>query len=100
MVLQEAKFVRACQRACKRLRELAPYDTGNLAFDAIKISFPSPDVCEIYVDESVAPYMPYTNEQWISPKWNGKQNPNEGWFEKAAQIIFEELASALKGVIK
>lgn len=100
MVLTRAKFKRACESACKKLRELAPNRTGNLAYNAITIEFPSPDECLIYVDESIAPYMPYTNEAWLSPKWNGKKNPNEGWFQKAAQIIFEELASKLGGELK
>ncbi len=28
-------------------------------------------------------YMPYTNEKWISPKWNGKKNPNEAWWQQS-----------------
>lgn len=100
MAVSQKKFQRACERACKRLRELAPKDTGNLAFNAIKIEFPSPDVCEVYIDEKIAPYMPYTDEPWLAPKWNGRKNPNEGWFQRAAQIIFEELARILGGELK
>ena len=92
MALSNTKFKRACQRACKQLRGLAPYDTGNLALNAIKIEFPSPDVCVIYVDESIAPYMPYTTKPWISPRWNGKKNPNEGWWQAAGELIAEFIA--------
>lgn len=93
MALSNTKFKRACQRACKQLRGLAPYDTGNLALNAIKIEFPSPDVCVIYVDESIAPYMPYTTKPWISPRWNGKKNPNEGWWQAAGELLAEYLAA-------
>lgn len=93
MALSNTKFKRACQRACKQLRSLAPYDTGNLALNAIKIEFPSPDVCVIYVDESIAPYMPYTTKPWISPRWNGKKNPNEGWWQAAGELLAEYLAA-------
>lgn len=28
-------------------------------------------------------YMPYTNERWISPRWHGRKNPNEQWWQNA-----------------
>ena len=36
-----------------------------------------------YAGNQQAYYMPYTNEKWVSPRWHGKQNPNEDWFDKA-----------------
>lgn len=45
-------------------------------------------------------YAKYTNEPWISPYWRGKQNPNEGWFQRAALAYAEALATALGGTIK
>ena len=36
-----------------------------------------------YCGNEQAYYMPYTNEKWISPRWHGKQNPNEDWWDKA-----------------
>lgn len=41
-------------------------------------------------------YMPYTNEKWVSPRWHGKQNPNQDWWDKAIYDI-GDLASK-KGV--
>lgn len=41
--------------------------------------------------------MPYTNEPWISPKWHGKKNPNEGWFDRTADYIASEFARIAKG---
>jgi len=35
----------------------------------------------IIIGNSELDYATYTNEVWISPKWNGKQNPNEGWID-------------------
>lgn len=29
-------------------------------------------------------YTPYTHYKWISPRWNGKKNPNEGWITNVA----------------
>ena len=80
------------------MQGFAPQDTGNLAFNALKIEFPSTGVCEIYIDESIAPYMKYTEFPWISPKWNGKKNPNEGWFEHAAITIYLTLLEELNGM--
>lgn len=100
MALSNSEFKRACERACTQLRRLAPYDTGNLSLNAIKIEFISPSTCLIYVDESIAPYMPYTTRPWISPRWNGKRNPNEGWWQAAGELIVEYLATELKGEVK
>lgn len=38
---------------------------------------------ECYAGSEQAYYMPYTNERWISPRWKGKKNPNERWFDEA-----------------
>lgn len=99
MALSNTNFRIACQRACKQLRGIAPYDTGNLSRNAIKIEFPSPSVCLIYVDEAIAPYMPYTTRPWIAPKWKGKKNPNEGWWQAAGELIVEYIAMELKGEV-
>ena len=78
-------------------RPSAPRDTGNLQDNAIKVEQVSENEVRIYVDEAIAPYMPYTNEPWLSPKWNGKQNPNEGWFDKAVETVAQAIATKLGG---
>ncbi len=98
--LSNAKFRRVCRDACEQLRILAPYDTGNLALNAIKIEFPSPSTCIIYVDEAIAPYMQYTTRPWVSPRWKGRKNPNEGWWQAAGELIVERIAQNVKGSIK
>lgn len=100
MGVSNAQFKRICQRAVTELRGLAPYDTGNLAMNAIKMEMESPNVCLIYVDESIAPYMPFTNEPWVSPKWNGKKNPNEGWWQKAGDLVVEYIARQVEGEVE
>lgn len=86
--MTERQFRQVCARAVRQLRRLAPKDTGNLANNAIKYEFIG-NTCKIYVDEAIAPYMPFTNEPWISPKWNGKKNPNEKWFDDAVAYIVD-----------
>lgn len=71
--------------------------TGNLALTATQIRFKDANTCVIYIDPKIAPYMPYTTEKWISPKWKGKKNPNEGWFDRAANNVTERIARKLKG---
>lgn len=71
--------------------------TGNLKYNAIKLDYLGNGVYRIYVDESIAPYMPYTNEPWTSPKWKGAKNPNEKWFENAQLEITEQIAQNLQG---
>ncbi len=70
--------------------------TGNMAFNASKIKFGN-KTAEIYVDQTIAPYVPYTNEEWLSPKWNGKKNPNKGWFEHSTFLVAKSLANLLDG---
>ena len=77
------------------LRSQTPYDTGNLRKHGVKLERISDYVWEIYVDASEAPYMPYTNEPWISPKWNGKKNPNEEWWNKTCVVVMENIARKL-----
>lgn len=74
--------------------------TGNLAFNAITLVNESPGVWVLYVDESIAPYMPYTNEPWLSERWHGKKNPNEGWFDRLAKEVIELVATRLGGRIE
>jgi hypothetical protein len=96
-----SKFKKACTRAKKIVKfYIAPYRTGNLANNALKIEFPSKNVCYIYVDESVAPYMPYTTKPWISPRWHGKKNPNEGWWQRAGESVADAIADKVGGELK
>lgn len=97
--MTDEEFKQVCLEAVEDIRGYAPYDTGNLRYNAIRVEFPSPQECRIYVDESIAPYMPFTNEPWVSPKWNGKKNPNEGWWQDAVDYIAETIAEKLKGTV-
>ena len=97
MALSSTRFRKLCLEKASYLQSFAPYDTGNLVNNAIKVEFPSENVCRIYVDTIIAPYMPYTEYPWISPKWNGKKNPNEGWFKQAAHNIYRMLITDLNG---
>lgn len=102
-------FEKIFLQAVKELRKRAPKDTGNLAYNAIKYRWIDDRHFEIYVDtgdmgidtrvSGVAPYMPFTNEPWISPRWNGKKNPNEGWWEEAVEYILNFVAEKIKGKV-
>ena len=100
MSVSDAQFKRLCERTVKKLRKLAPYDTGNLSLNAIKVEYPSPNVCLIYVDESIAPYMPFTTRPWVSPRWHGKKNPNEGWWQRAGEYVVDYVAKQLDGEVE
>ncbi len=77
-----------------------PIDTGNLRYNAVKFEYKGNNKVEIYVDESEAPYMPYTNEPWISPKWNGQQNPNEEWWQNTVEKLVQHIVSKYGGKVK
>ena len=73
--------------------------TGNMAFNALRYEITT-DTVRIYVDEAIAPYVPYTNEPWISPRWHGKKNPNEGWWQRFVEEFNRRLVNKLHGVIR
>lgn len=91
----------------KAVRDRAPIHTGNLRYNAIRHESLNDDTFVIYVDyydaktkNGIAWYMPYTNEKWVSKKWHGKKNPNEGWWQDAAYLAAEAIANALGGEIE
>lgn len=104
--MTDSEFRATCLAAFAEFVKLVPNpktrykkggSTGNMALNAAKIVFPTPTTCEIYVDENIAPYLPYTNAPWVSAKWKGKKNPNEGWFQKAADYITNYIATRING---
>lgn len=112
-MIDKRMFDRVFLQAVDELRKKAPKDTGNLAYNAIKYRWNSPTQFEIYVDvgdttafvmgeplqRGRAPYMPFTNEMWISPRWNGKKNPNEEWWNRAIVDIIKYIAKRLGGIL-
>ena len=72
--------------------------TGNMKFNATKVEYLG-KTSRIFVDENIAPYVPYTNEPWVSPRWNGTQNPNENWFDDFTLAFAQQLARELGGTL-
>ena len=93
-------FETICKRAVELVKKVSPIDTGNLRYNAINYEFLDADTCVIKVSLDIAPYMPYTNEPWLAKRWNGKKNPNEGWWENAVKKVVEYLAQTLGGEIQ
>ena len=96
--MTKERFTEYVNRFHELLSLLAPKDTGNLAFNSIRVEWHGDNEAAIYVDENIAPYMPYTNETWVSDRWNGKQNPNEAWWQNAIKQIIEQLNIEFGGV--
>lgn len=77
--------------------------TGNMAFNATQyVTLLNGTIfyAKIYVDENIAPYVYYTNEKWISPKWKGHKNPNEGWVDKGMQEVVQSLGKSFEGTVR
>lgn len=104
--MRTATFLRICDESLNELRSTTPIDTGNLRYNGTRIEYSNGGrVCKIYIDgdgkDGVAYYMPFTNEPWISPKWNGRKNPNEGWWQnKAVPAVLEYIQRRLGRRIK
>ena len=74
--------------------------TGNLAFNALRTKYKPTKTkfrAEIYVDDKIAPYVYYTNERWLSQRWKGHKNPNEGWVLRGANKIALMVANKTNG---
>ena len=99
--MTKERFTEYANRFIELLMLLAPKDTGNLAFNAIRLEWVSEKEAVIYVDgdgeTGIAPYMPFTNEPWVADRWNGKPNPNEAWWQNAISQIVEQLNSEFGG---
>lgn len=99
-MISTAKQAAIMYGALHYLKSLVPKDTGNMRYNATKVENLGGGKWRLYVDENIAPYVPYTTEPWISPKWNGKKNPNEGWFERASHLVADYIAQAVHGNMK
>lgn len=105
--MTRTQIVAAAQRAVESIRaDWVPnpktrYKTskGNMAFNSLRDQEEG-DTFVIYMDECIAPYVPYTNEPWLSPRWNGKKNPNEGWWRRFCDEFARRFTAELKGEIK
>lgn len=74
------------------LQARAPYDTGNLAINSIRIVGNA-----VYIGGEIADYAIYTNEPWVSEKFHGAKNPNEGWVQAAIQEAAPIIQRVLSG---
>ena len=72
------------------LQARAPYDTGNMALNSIRIVDNA-----VYIGGEIADYAIFTNEPWTNRP--GK-NPNEGWVQRAIMEAVPIIQKALKNV--
>ena len=83
------------------LKSVCPYRTGNLERKGIRVKIDNGTMCvEIGHDTSkvLGEYAVYTNEPWISPKWGGKQNPNQGWIERGIEKALPLIKQVYQGM--
>ena len=78
--MTDAQFTALSASILSSIREVTPWDTGNLAKNATKIRSIGSGKFEIYVDEKIAPYFEYVNGL---ARINGRPNKNHGYFGEA-----------------
>lgn len=76
------------------LKAGAPYDTGNLALNSIRIIQDKDNKFAIIIGGEIADYAVYTNEAWAIGK-----NPNEGWIENTIDIALPNIKKAMSGTL-
>lgn len=67
------------------LRSQTPIRTGQLR-SSIMVQ-ESDKGFTISIGGEQAPYVLYVNERWISPRWRGRENPREGFINRAVELI-------------
>lgn len=95
-----AKFFMAQLRSyCPSPLNLAehPYSTGNL-LNSVKMEVLTNGSVRVSIGGPQAPYFPYVNEPWTDPRWNGKKNPNEHFWEKCIARTTDVIQDGAKGV--
>ena len=98
-IMRKTREIKVPRRPDAKLKHPNAPWTGNLKYNALRV-LKSPTGMILYVDEAIAPYMPYTNEKWISPRWKGAKNPNEKWWENMSKDFVKDLAKELQGKVK
>lgn len=98
----------AVARFVQILRDLAPKDTGNLAYNAIRFEKTGEHSWRIYVHtegthtpgalDGIAPYQVYLNELPTLP--NGAPNKHYKWWETAIELALDEMATLMGGTIE
>lgn len=99
-MISEAEQSQIMNELLAFVKSVTPIDTGNMRYNAVQLKSLGGGKWQIVVNADIAPYVPYTNEPWISPKWNGKKNPNEHWWEDTAENVTMLLAQRMRGEIK
>jgi hypothetical protein len=89
------RFTLAMHKALAIIQSQAPYRSGEL-FRSVKLVKTGGQ----YDIEITASHTVYTEEEWISPQWRGRANPNEGWIQEGqlivAQLIAAEFGSSVE----
>lgn len=90
----------------RQIRNATPVDTGNLKASTMSKRIDS-NTWIIYVnagddpyakyERGLAPYVPFVNEPWISSFWRGRQNPNQGYWNRAVEKAIRDLAKKTGG---
>lgn len=89
----EEQLQRVAVASLMLVRSNTPYRSGTLSRNwQLRMM---PNGFEIVNSTS---YLPYVNEKWVSPRWRGRDNYNEGFVKNATDLVAEFVASQLGGV--
>lgn len=79
------------------MRAICPVDSGNMRDTMRAVKTARNQYAVIINPDNLAYYAVYTNEKWISDRWNGRKNPNEKWIDSGVTTFAMYLAQALGG---
>lgn len=95
------KIKLACDSLCIVLKAEAPYDTGHLAINSIRVIETEPSEYHVAIGGELAPYAKYTQENWdkFQAPLKGKKNPNEGWIDRGIEKTMPLIKRIMSGAI-
>lgn len=82
------------------LQLYAPIDTAALMSHGIKVVDIAVGKVEILIGGGTIDYAIYTNEPWIDERWGGKQNPNQGWIDRAIEQALPLMQQIMSGAVE
>jgi hypothetical protein len=98
MIDLESRYIIATDYLCNFLKLVAPKASTDLSQN-IRVLDNKKGSHVIGIGGEPTPYAVYTNEKWVSEKWNGKQNPNEGWIQAGIQTAMPMIQEIMSGAI-
>lgn len=74
------------------LKSQTPVKTGNLRSSIKEVDI-HPRGFTVTIGGEQAPYVVFVNEPWLHPRWQGRENPRQGFIDRAAELLAQQIGN-------